>query len=230
MELTLKPHATTTLMGPMTRPILREVMTYSRDIHFHRGDSIITFSSKYRTLHLVRAGAAKVSIFGLEGQEKILAIAGPGALIGDVFGCGGLSSRPKTVVALTPTVRTRSWRQRDLEGLSRRHPALLNVLHESLLARVCLLRTQVAGLAFTTSRERLARCLLDLAHTYGKPRGSGVLIPIAFTQTDFANMASMSRVTAAKIYAHLRDLGIISKGRVGFYIHDLELLAQLSGR
>ncbi|WP_335980555.1 Crp/Fnr family transcriptional regulator [Streptomyces sp. CA2R106] len=78
---------------------------------------------------------------------------------------------------------------------------------------------------------RLARVLVELAESYGRPDpgrpGSGaVLIDVDLSQSEFAELIGSTRNTVHKHLALLRDDGIIRTGERRTYVRDLRRLRE----
>lgn len=216
--------------GTISRRALRAALACSRFHVFRQGEKLLHRRGSPRTLHLVRSGLVKVSLYSQDGHEKIIGLWGPGSLVGTVWVPPG-HAPVRGITALTARVTTRSWDKQTLARLARSHPELVGVLVKFLSHKVAVLTAQIESLAFASAEQRICSCLLHLATAFGRPHqeGSAVTIPIAMTQNDLASMAAVSRVTASKAWVHLRNLGIVSKVGQGLVVTDLEALRALVG-
>jgi CRP/FNR family cyclic AMP-dependent transcriptional regulator len=171
-------------------------------------------------LVVVIDGLAKVRTFSADGEEAVMAVLGPGDLIGEM---AVLSSGVRTadVVALTrlTAVKLRAAGYRELlfndAGLAL---ALARMLAQRLTAlnRRFLLR----GADATT---RLLATLLKLALTCSRGQDPQALIP-PLAQRELAAIAGLSRETTSRTFAQLRDRGIVIGDPQGMRIADLQAL------
>lgn len=149
-------------------------------------------------LYRVDEGLLKVSIASASGAERILAILGPGAVVGDLAIIDGLP-RSATVTAL---------RDCKLSFLSRsafdafvaREPRIYKYLVTILAARLRDTDKLVAAGSFLPLKGRVARALLDLAHAFGNEVAGGrIVIRHKVSQTELAAMAGIARENVSRI-------------------------------
>ena len=165
-------------------------------------------------LVVIQTGLAKVRAYTADGEEAVMAVLGPGDLMGDmaVLTAG---VRNADVVALTPlkVVKLRAGAYRELllnDGAISLALAGLLAGRLTALNRRFLLR---GGDATT----RLLGVLLDLAHTCSRGKDPLALIP-PLPQRELAAMAGLSRETTSRTFAQLRERGM--------RIADLQCLRQ----
>lgn len=149
-------------------------------------------------LYRVDEGLLKVSIASASGAERILAILGPGTVVGDLAIIDGLP-RSATVTAL---------RDCKLSFLSRaafdnfvaREPQIYKYLVSILAARLRGTDQLVAAGSFLPLKGRVARALLDLANAFGNEVAGGrVVIRHKVSQTELAAMAGIARENVSRI-------------------------------
>ena len=101
---------------------------------------------------------------------------------------------------------------------------------QTMAKHIRRLNSQLSDIFFLDLPGRLARTLLRLADEHGEVAGDGVVIDLALTQTDLAEMTGATRVSINKALGRFRRAGwITTKGR-HFTILDrpaLENLIQL---
>ena len=149
-------------------------------------------------LYRLDEGLLKVSIASASGAERILAILGPGAVVGDLAIIDGLP-RSATVTAL---------RDCKLSFLSRaafdafvaREPVTYKYLVTMLAARLRDTDALVAAGSFLPLKGRVARALLDLAHAFGNDVAGGrVVIRQMVSQSELAALAGIARENVSRI-------------------------------
>ena len=143
-------------------------------------------------------GLLKVSIIAPSGAERILAILGPGAIVGELSVIDGLP-RSASVAAV---------RDSELNFVSRKvfaafadeHPQAYKHLVTMLAARLRDTDAVVAAGSFLPLKGRVARALLDLAEAFGQDVGQGrILIRQKISQSDVAAMAGIARENVSRI-------------------------------
>ncbi len=146
----------------------------------------------------VEQGLLKVSMISPSGAERILAIVGPGGIVGELSTIDGLP-RSASVAAVRDaelTFVSRAAFQAFAEG----HPQVYKVLVALLAARLRDTDGVVAAGSFLPLKGRVARALLDLAEAFGHDVGQGrVLIRQKVSQSEVAAMAGIARENVSRI-------------------------------
>jgi len=143
-------------------------------------------------------GLLKVSMIAASGAERILAIVGPGGIVGELSTIDGLP-RSASVAAV---------RDSELKFISRSafqifadaHPEVYKHLVTLLANRLRDTDGVVAAGSFLPLKGRVARALLDLAEAFGQDVGHGrILIRQKVSQSDVAAMAGIARENVSRI-------------------------------
>jgi CRP-like cAMP-binding protein len=143
-------------------------------------------------------GLLKVSIESATGAERILAILGPGSIVGDLSIIDG-KPRSATVTALRDC-KLRFVSRAAFESFAGKYPKIYEDLTKLLAARLRDTDELVAAGSFLPLKGRVARALLDLAHAFGKDVGGGrIVIRQKVTQADVAAMAGIARENVSRI-------------------------------
>jgi len=143
-------------------------------------------------------GLLKVSIASASGAERILAILGPGAIVGDLSIIDGLP-RSASVSALRDC-KLRFVSRTSFEAFARKEPEIYHYLAKVLATRLRDTDQIVAAGSFLPLKGRVARALIDLAHAFGKDVGQGrVVIRQKVSQGDLAAMAGIARENVSRI-------------------------------
>jgi CRP/FNR family cyclic AMP-dependent transcriptional regulator len=149
-------------------------------------------------LYRIDDGLLKVSIGAADGAERILAILGPGAIVGDLSVIDGLP-RSASVTALRDC-RLRFISRSEFDSFAQHHPELYKYLLKILAARLRDTDTILAAGSFLPLKGRVARALLDLAKAFGKDVGKGrILIHQKISQADVAAIAGVARENVSRI-------------------------------
>lgn len=146
----------------------------------------------------VEQGLLKVSMISPSGAERILAIVGPGGIVGELSTIDGLP-RSASVTAVRDaelTFVSRAAFQAFAEG----HPKVYEVLVTLLASRLRDTDGVVAAGSFLPLKGRVARALLDLAEAFGQDVGQGrILIRQKVSQSEVAAMAGIARENVSRI-------------------------------
>jgi CRP-like cAMP-binding protein len=172
------------------------------------------------------SGRAKVSSYTAEGKEVLLAVRGPGDLLGELSAFDG-EPRLATISALEPieALIVPSERfTRFLEDRPRVAVLLLQMLTNRLRDSA---RKQVEYGAYD-SAARVARRLVELVERYGTSEGPSVRIGLSLTQDELAGWTGASREAVSKALREFRDRGWVTTGRRSIVVLDVEALRNRS--
>jgi len=143
-------------------------------------------------------GLLKVSIASQTGAERILAILGPGAIVGDLAIIDGLP-RSASVTALRPS-KLHFVSRATFNAFAAQDPAIYKYLVKMLAARLRDTDQIVAAESFLPLKGRVARALLELADAFGNDVGGGrIVIRQKVSQRDLALMAGIARENVSRI-------------------------------
>lgn len=182
------------------------------------------------TAYVVQSGLVKVVVEQADGSELILAILGPG----DVIGALTIGESPDGAHSILPLGDTTLfWIDRHaLEKCLLTMPELSANLSGVLARRVRLGNDRIEALAGMDVRTRIVRHLLLLAREYGEvtedETGQSVRIPLRLTQGDLARLVGASRVRVNHTLSELRRRQTLEMlGDHHLCIRDLAALEKL---
>ena len=155
----------------------------------------------------------------------ILAILGPGSIVGEIAMVDGLP-RSANVHAISDCTLTFVSREAFTECLNK-DPALYRNLSLTLAARLRQANDEAAAASFLPVKERVARTLLRLAGYLGERIGeSDVAIHHRVSQNDIAAMAGLARESVNRTLNEWRRKGVVdmpARGQLVVHKHRLEL-------
>ena len=144
-------------------------------------------------------------------EEILLAVRGPGALLGEVSAVDG-GPRSASVAALEPVEAVVLTAAVFVDFL-RSHAAAATVLLQLVVARLRDADRKRIEFAAYDIASRVARRLVELAERFGEPDDKGVRITVALSQDELAGWVGASREAVAKALRVLRDRGLVTTGR-----------------
>jgi CRP/FNR family transcriptional regulator, cyclic AMP receptor protein len=160
-------------------------------------------------------GLLKIVVTSRQGVERILAILGPGAIVGElaVIDRGPRSASVFAVRDCELSFISRSVFQERIV----RHPEIHQYLTNVLATRLRQADEAVASTTFLTVRGRLARALLELAKHVGEDDGAGrVVIRHKIGQSDLAAMAGVARENVSRVMSDWNRRKVVTRSS-GFY-------------
>ncbi|WP_166022164.1 Crp/Fnr family transcriptional regulator, partial [Streptomyces chilikensis] len=163
-------------------------------------------------LLVVLGGCVKVTTASAGGYRAVLALRGPGDLLGEQSGLDG-RARSATLTALTP-VRALRLPAEDFAAVSRRHPGVTAAVNHVLSVRLREADRHRTAAGADSIAARLAELLLDLAAPYGRRGTSGELvIGLPLSQDDLAGLVLGSRRTVSRVLEQWRARAWVTTGR-----------------
>jgi CRP-like cAMP-binding protein len=143
-------------------------------------------------------GLLKVSVMSPSGGERILAILGPGALVGEL---AIIDERPRSASVTAARDSELSFISRAaFEAIARDNPDVYRHIVSLLVRRLRDTNAVVAAMSFLSLKGRVAQALLSLAEAFGNDVGQGrILVRQKVTQADLAAMAGIARENVSRI-------------------------------
>ncbi|MEV0589800.1 Crp/Fnr family transcriptional regulator [Nonomuraea cavernae] len=213
--MTPEPGEFLSLLTPEEIEAFRAV---GRPRRWERGATVMTEGDTSDWVLVLTEGRVKVSSHTSSGTEVVLAVRGPGGLLGDMSAIDG-SPRSATVTALEPIA---GFVVRDFPAFLQAHGRIAVLLMQLVTGRLRDAdRKRIEYGAFDTT-GRVATRLLELAERYGEKTNSGVRVALPLSQDELAGWTGASREAVSKALRTLRDRGLIETGRRRVVIHDLE--------
>jgi CRP-like cAMP-binding protein len=166
----------------------------------------------------VEQGLLKVSVISSTGGERILAILGPGAVVGELSIIDELP-RSASVTAIRDSQLSFISRQ-QFAAVAKTHPEVYRHITTLLASRIRDTNNVVAAASFLPLKGRVARALVDLASAFGEDvGGSRILIRQKISQSDVAAMAGIARENVSRILNEWIREKLISRVS-GYYCLD----------
>jgi CRP-like cAMP-binding protein len=167
-------------------------------------------------------GFVKLSRVSEDGREVILAIRGPGDLIGEQSAIDG---RPRSATAtaldeVTAVVLSSD----DFLAVLEREPRVALVVLRMLSARLREADVGRMELSLQDATGRVAARILELSERFGSDAEAGVEIHLPISQEELAGWTGCSRDSVVKALQSMRSLGWIETGRRRITVRQLEQL------
>ncbi len=198
---------------------------YLHERAFPAGANVLSAEQPGEAVYFVLSGSLKVHAISPDATEVVLAVLGPGELVGEMSLADSLG-HSADVVALEETMLL--WMDRVTFRSSVASSAVLaRNLAEMLSKRLRLTNARLIALASLDVPGRVASQLLALAREYGQETPEGTRIPIRITQTDLAGLVGSTRVSVNQALGQFRKRETISVGKDGrITVLDANVLAR----
>jgi CRP/FNR family transcriptional regulator, cyclic AMP receptor protein len=173
---------------------------------------------------IVLGGRVKLVASGAEGRDVVLAIRGPGELIGEMAALGGIR-RTATAIAVDQ-VEAAYLRADELREFLGQHPDAALVLMRMLITRWAEADRDRISLATQDSVGRLAQRLLELAADHGVPAERGLRIELTLSQDELASWTGATRETVSRALRLMRRVGWVTTDNRAITILDAVALRE----
>jgi CRP-like cAMP-binding protein len=192
-----------------------------------RGAILITEGARPDAVYLVLSGHVKIYSTTGRGGEVVLAVRGPGSLIGEL---AAIDDEPRgaSVCALEPIEVLAVPAQAFRQFLSANPGATLTLMR-MLTGRLRDADRKRVEFGAYDAVSRVALRLVELADRFGEPAPPGVRITLPFTQDDLAGWVGASREAVVKALRTLRTLGYVQTQRRTVVVSDLPALRRRAG-
>ena len=176
----------------------------------------------------VEEGLLKVVAPSPSGGDRILAILGPGELVGELSMIDGLP-RSASVSALRESKL--SFVSRSVfNAVTHKQPEIYRHITALLARRLRDVDDALTATSFLPLKARTARALLGLSDAFGKDVGSGrILIRQKFSQGDLAAMAGVARENCSRILQDWTRRSLVSR-LAGYYCLEDKAALEREGR
>ena len=211
------------LLGRLPTDVSRQLLAGKRTLRLREGMTLFERGDIGDGCYWLLNGVVAVSVASAAGDERILAILGQNAIIGELAMVDGLP-RSASVKALRDCELAFVSRAAFTDML-RRNPELYADIVTTLAARLRQSDEDMAASSFLAVRARVARALLQFARHLGEDAGSGrVRIRYRVTQSDLAAMAGVARESVSRTLSEWRRRKVLEESsRTGFVVHRARL-------
>ncbi|MCA9803162.1 MAG: Crp/Fnr family transcriptional regulator [Cyanobacteria bacterium HKST-UBA02] len=175
-------------------------------------------------IFFIEKGRVRVTRLSPEGKTVILALLGPGELIGEAaWEYGEHDSYAETL----DESRIYQIGRDAFQNFIRQNPEFGLRLIQILGGRLKQAQARIEDLVFRQVPSRVARLLLTLAENHGRVTPSGIRVEFPLTHQEIADMVGSSRVTVTQILNKFRSSNWIDIESKRVTIHDQEALEEL---
>ena len=195
-------------------------------ISIAKGDVLFNEGQLGDQMYIITEGKVKLGHTSPDGRESILAILGPGELLGELslFDPG---PRTATAVALTDVSALGLGHQALRPWLTGR-PEVAESLLQALAQRLRRTNETLADLVFSDVPGRVAKALLELGDKFGQQMPDGIHVTNDMTQEELAQLVGASRETVNKALADFAARGWIKLESRSVVLIDVDRLSRRS--
>jgi CRP/FNR family cyclic AMP-dependent transcriptional regulator len=199
---------------------LAGIFRKAEGVEHSAGELVFSEGDPADACYWVERGLVKVSVASPQGEERIIALLGPGSILGELALIDG-EPRSATVTAIQRSTLRRVFRE-EFEKLVSASPEIHHELVMLLASRLRKTDEALAAATFLGGKGRLARALLELASFTGERIGrEGIVIKHRLTQSDLAAMTGLARENISRIISEWKKNKIVSHSSSFYCIADV---------
>lgn len=186
------------MLGDLPSELANGLFSKARDVALKGSQNLFGEGDDANGCYRLEHGLLKASVRAPNGNERILAIFGPGAVIGELAMIDG-GARSASVTALRDSKLSFVSRA-TFEAFAQESPELYRHLVVVLARRLRDTNAALTATNFLSVKGRVASALLQLAEAFGRDVGSGrILIEQKVNQSDLAAMAGVARENVTRV-------------------------------
>ncbi len=199
-----------------------DLLRHGRPRRVPAGTTLFVEGTRSDTVVIVISGRVKVFTSAEDGTEVVLALRGPGALLGELTVIDG-QPRSASVRSLEATeILTVGFQ--EFTAFLQAHPQTMWLLMRILTDRLRDADRKRIEFGVYDTLNRVALRLVELADRFGEPTESGIRINLPLTQEELASWVGASREAVTKALRTLRTDGYVRTQRRTYTVIDIERL------
>jgi CRP-like cAMP-binding protein len=203
-------NATIDLFSALPKRFSTLLFADAKPVHLEASQVVFVADDPGDGCYRIEKGLLKVSIVSGSGDERILAILGPGAIVGELAVLDGLP-RSASVLAMRDS-ELLFVSKAKFDQYAYKHPELYQHLLMLLASRLRETNDVIAAESFLSLRGRVAVTFLELAEHFGEIVGEDrIMIRQKFKQPDLAAMAGIARENLNRILADWKRRKLVSQ-------------------
>src|SRR5262245_57346932 len=211
------PRSTSTaILSRLPERLSAQLFAGAKTCHLRAGATLFAAGDSGDGCYRLERGLLKVIITSPRGEERILAILGPGEIAGEL---AIIDRQPRSASVIAVKDCELSFiSQRSFEKCTKQDPDIYRFLVNVLALRLRETDEGVAADSFLTVKSRLARALLELTEYLGEDAGEGrVLIRHKIGQIDLAAMAGVARENVSRVLRDWKRRDLVTRSQSGYY-------------
>src|SRR5258705_9485034 len=166
-----KASSVVNVLSELPETLLSEFFEDATSHNLPEGETVLRAGDVGDGCYRIETGLVKIVVASQQGEERIISLLGPDAIVGELSMIDG-GPRSASVVAIADcslSFVSRAKFQKHTEA----HPELTSYLVRTLARRLRESDDALAAATFLSVKARLARALLNLAGYIGKDNGGG---------------------------------------------------------
>ena len=216
-----------TFLEALTPEEAADLRASGRERHYDAGVALFHEGDDAGSVIVLLAGRAKLTVPLSSDREVIVAVRGPGDLLGELAALVD-APRSATVVTIEP-VDALIVSGSAFAAFLDRNPRVGLVILRLVAERLLYADLQQAQFATHDVVGRVAHRLVELTDRFGVETGDGIVLDVPLSQEELASWTGASREAVNKALQVLRSLHMIQTGRRRLTVLDADGLRRLAG-
>ena len=212
------------VLSELPETLLSELFEDATAHNLRDGESLFRAGGVGDGCYRIQTGLVKIVVASQQGEERIISLLGPNAIVGELSMIDG---RPRSASVVAIADCSLSFVSLDkFRKYTEAHPELTSYLVRTLARRLREADDALAAATFLSVKGRLARALLHLAEYVGEDNGGGrIQLRHKISQSDLAAMAGVARENVSRTMSEWRKLDIVTRSSDYYCINDPRALA-----
>lgn len=203
------------LLAALPPELSQSLFAKARPVSLKADQTLFVAGDEGDGCYRVEEGLLKASIAAPAGGERILAVLGPGSVVGELSMIDG-GPRSASVTALRDSKLSFVGRT-AFEAFGQARPDLYRHVATLLARRLRDTDEALVATNFLSVKGRVARSLLSLADAFGRDLDQGrILIRQKVSQSDLAAMAGIARENVSRVLHDWTSRSVVSR-LAGYY-------------
>lgn len=192
----------------------------------NKGSFVYQQGDYTKEFYYLAEGKVKISIFGEDGTEKIIAFQEGGTL----FGVTSAFDKGPYREAAQVTSRSRIYSINVAKAIQAMQidPRMAVCIIRACARRIRLLSSEIERLSFLNAKTHIAQVLAQVIISHGRCTDRGKKLEIHLTHQELADMVSVERSTVTRILNDFRKMGIVEKNKWELIVVDEQKLKQIA--
>jgi CRP/FNR family transcriptional regulator, cyclic AMP receptor protein len=208
-----------TLLSMLPADLSIGLFDHVSPVHLDPGQRLFLAGDPGDGCYRVDEGLIKVNVISPSGGERILAILGPGMLVGELAMLDG-AARSASASAIRESKLSFVSRA-TFHAIASARPEIYRYITALLTRRLRDIDDALKATSFLPLKGRAATVLLSLSDAFGKDVGSGrILIRQKVSQSDLAAMAGISRENFSRILQDWIRQSLVSRLAAYYCVED----------
>jgi CRP/FNR family transcriptional regulator, cyclic AMP receptor protein len=213
------------LLTELPEGLLSELFQDAVKHNLRDGEALFRAGDAGDGCYRIETGLVKIVVASQHGEERIISLLGPGAIVGELAIIDG-RPRSASVIAIADCSLC-FVSQVKFQKHTAAHPELTTYLVKILARRLRETDDALAAATFLSVKARLARAMLNIANYVGKDNGGGqIMLRLKISQGDLAAMAGVARENVSRTLSEWGKRNLVTRSSNYYCINDPTALAR----